>query len=224
MKNYIILLLSISTILSSCIKDDIIEDFVEPTIRIITVPDTIQANTTYQFEYMFLNNIGVEEEVDAIWSSSNTEVLTIDNTGLANALASGVSEVSIEYSNGDSQLKKSITVNVGMSTVESSTDKSGTIQTTSSYALEGSFTLVEDGDQLILEFEDDYKASSALPGLFVYLSNNRNTTANALEIAAVETFSGAHSYTIEGVGINDYEFLLYFCKPFNVKVGDGEIN
>ncbi|MEM9549152.1 MAG: hypothetical protein AAGA77_24405, partial [Bacteroidota bacterium] len=63
-----------------------------------------------------------------------------------------------------------------------------------------------------------------LPGLYVYLTNNRNTTANALEIGAVEVFNGAHTYTVEDVGINDYKFLLYFCKPFNVKVGDGEIN
>jgi hypothetical protein len=121
-------------------------------------------------------------------------------------------------------LKESINVAVGLSTVESSNDKSGTIQTTSSYALEGDFKLKKNGDNLILEFYEDYEASTALPGLYVYLSNNRNSIANAFEISAVETFSGAHSYSIENVGINDYKFLVYFCKPFNVKVGDGEIN
>jgi len=223
MKNYIILFLSISVILSSCIKDDIAQDFVEPTIRIITIPDTIQFNTSYQFEYMYLNNIGLEEDVEATWSSSNSDIIAIDNNGLASAIASGKSDITIQYSNGETQVEETIIVNVGMSTVEAITDKSGTINTTSSYALEGSFTLIEDGDKLLLEFADDYKASAALPGLFLYLSNNRNSTANALEISAVETFSGAHTYSIEGVGINDFEFLLYFCKPFNVKVGDGEI-
>ena len=90
--------------------------------------------------------------------------------------------------------------------------------------LEGSFTLEQVGDDLLLEFADDYRASSALPGLYIYMTNNKNTNANALEIDAVETFNGAHSYTIQNVGINDYKFLLYYCKPFNVKVGDGDIN
>ena len=46
----------------------------------------------------------------------------------------------------------------------------------------------------------------------------------ALEIGAVETFNGAHSYVIENTDISEYEFILYFCKPFVVKVGDGQIN
>lgn len=223
MKKYLFLLIALTTALTSCIKDDLVEDFVEPTIRITTSPDTIQFNTTFQFEFMYLNNIGQEEEVDAIWSSSDITVIEIDNNGLATAISEGQSDISVEYSNGENLLKETFTVYVGANTVISAPDKTGTIQSTSSYALGGSFTLNEDGNNLILEFADDYNASTALPGLYVYLTNNRNSIANAFEISAVETFNGSHSYTIEGVGINEYQFLLYFCKPFNVKVGDGDI-
>ncbi len=224
MKNYLFLLIATVSIFSSCIKDDIIQDFVEPTIRILSVPDTIELNTTYQFEFMYLNNIGVQENVGAVWSSSDPAIIEIDNSsGLATAIAVGSASISVEYQNGEVQVMETLNVNVGNSTVVQIQEKSGTIQTTSSYVLEGSFTLVEDGDNLILEFADDYKASAALPGLFIYFSNNRNSVANAFEIDAVETFSGAHTYVIENIGINDFEFLLYFCKPFNVKVGDGEI-
>lgn len=223
MKKYLAFFLSISILLSSCIKDDIIEDFVEPTLRITTNPDTITINSTYQFEFMYLNNIGLEEEIVPIWSSSDPGIIDIDVNGLATTKALGSSDITIEYKNSEIDLKETINVAVGLSTVESSNEKSGTIQTTSSYALEGNFILKENGNHLILEFFEDYKASSALPGLFVYLSNNRNSIANAYQISAVETFSGAHTYSIENIGINDYEFLLYFCKPFNVKVGDGEI-
>jgi len=223
MKNKLIVLFSIVAIFSSCIKDDIIEDFVEPTLRITTTPDTIIVSSTYQFEFMYLNNVGQEESVDATWSSSNVLIINIDNLGLANANTEGNVDIAVEYVNDGIQLSDVINVNVGQSNVESNSEKSGTINTTSSYALEGNFTLNENGDNLVLEFADDYKASTALPGLFVYLSNNRNSIADALEVSAVETFSGAHSYNIENVGINDFKFLLYFCKPFNVKVGDGEI-
>ena len=47
---------------------------------------------------------------------------------------------------------------------------------------------------------------------------------NAFEIGRVATFSGVHSYTIPNKGINDYNYIVYFCKPFNVKVGHGQIN
>ena len=30
-------------------------------------------------------------------------------------------------------------------------------------------------------------------------------------------------HRISGVGLNDYDYLLYWCKPFSVKVGDGEM-
>lgn len=223
MKKYFILAICFLAILSSCIKDDVIEDYVESTIRIRTILDSIALNTSYQFEYMYLNNVGIEENVQAIWSSADPSIIEITDSGLATAKALGNTDISIEYQESDINVKKTINVHVGFSTVELKTEKSGTIQTTSSYQLEGSFTLIEEGNNLTLNLLDDYKASEALPGLYVYLSNNANTTANALEISAVETFSGAHSYTIEGVDINDYSILLYFCKPFNQKVGDGQI-
>ena len=57
---------------------------------------------------------------------------------------------------------------------------------------------------LELQFASNYTASSALPGLFIYLSNNANTNGDALEIGPVTDFSGAHSYTIPNTGILDY--------------------
>lgn len=224
MKKFTLALLALSFILTGCIKDDIIEDFVEPTIRITTIPDTILLNSQYQFEYIFLNNVGIEESVNAEWSSSNPEIIEINNNGLAQAKSLGSSEISISYFSETKSLTDIITVNVGNNTVEGSIDKSGSIQTTSSYVLEGDFSISEDNESVTIEFFADYKASRALPGLYVYLSNNQNVITNALEIGKVETFEGAHSYTIDGIGINDYQYLVYFCKPFNVKVGDGIID
>ena len=40
----------------------------------------------------------------------------------------------------------------------------------------------------------------------------------------VNIFDGAHEYTFTGADIFEYDYLLYYCKPFNVKVGDGEIS
>lgn len=209
---------------SACIQDDVINDFVEPELSITTSVDTIEINTNFQFESKFLNNVGVEEEVDVTWTSSNPSIIAIANDGLAEALEEGTATITAEYIGEQNRLTDTRTVSVGQTTIiQQPQSKSGMIATTSSYALTGDFTLEQNGNDLILNFDGNYNASTALPGLYVYLTNNRNTTANAYEIGAVQIFSGEHSYTIPNADLNDYNYVLYFCKPFNVKVGDGEI-
>lgn len=226
MKNLLLFSTVLLLSLSGCIKDDIVFDSVDPVLRITNVPDSIGFGTSFQFDFRYLNNVGQEEEVNPEWSSSDPEIISIDATGLAEGLQTGEVLISVSYTFEGSLINDSALVAVGTETViseEPSTDREGNIRTTSSYALTGEFTLIQDEEDLILEFAADYVASSALPGLYVYLTNNPNTTNGALEIAKVTTFNGAHSYRIPNTDINDFNHVLYFCKPFNVKVGDGEI-
>ena len=224
MKRTLIFGCLIATTFMACIGDDYIDDAVDPVVQFLSNVDTIAINSTYQFEAVFLNNVGREEEVTFDWSSSSPEVISISDTGLATALEEGSATIRAEYNGPNGVLSDEMLVHVGASTVISSTERTGTIATTSSYLLTGDFALTADGNDLILTFDSNYEASTALPGLYVYLSNNSNTTSGAYEIGEVEIFEGSHSYTIEDVGINDFNIVLYFCKPFNVKVGHGDIN
>jgi len=215
----------ISIAFTACIGDDFIDDIREPEIRITSNIDSIQINSSIAFEMMYLNIAGLEEQVNANWSSSDESVAIADNNGTVTALNFGETTITVSYVNEDISVSDSITIFVGMSTSISDSSISGVISTTSSYKLTGSFTL-SDNDQsngLELKFDSDYCASTALPGLYIYLSNNRNNISNGLEIGAVEIFSGTHSYNIADTDINDYSFIVYYCKPFNVKVGDGEL-
>ena len=101
----------------------------------------------------------------------------------------------------------------------------GTIQTTSSYVLTGSYEYgLNDAGQLVLDIAADYLASKALPGLYVYLTNNPNSPSGGYKIGEVTVFSGAHSYILpSSIDVNDYKYILYWCKPFSVKVGDSTI-
>jgi len=215
----------ISIAFVACIGDDFVDDIREPEIRITSTIDSLQINTSAIFELMYLNRAGLEEQVDAIWSSSDESVATVDNNGTVTALKFGETTITVSFISGDISVSDSTTIFVGMSTSTSDTSISGIINTTSSYKLTGSFTLSENeqGDGLELKFDNDYCASTALPGLYIYLSNNKNNVSSGLEIGAVEVFSGTHTYNISNTGINDYSFIVYFCKPFNVKVGDGEL-
>ena len=100
----------------------------------------------------------------------------------------------------------------------------GQIRTTSSYILEGSFRYEHNGTQIILSLDDSYRASSSLPGLYLYLTNNPNSPEDGYEVGEVTVFAGAHSYNLpSSINLMDYKYLLYWCKPFRVKVGDAQL-
>ncbi|MCB0519046.1 MAG: Ig-like domain-containing protein [Lewinellaceae bacterium] len=219
-------LLALPFLFNSCIGDDVVDDFVPPAVRITAPLDTLGVGKTWQFEAKFTNNIGAEEARPVAWSSSNLAVLGIDGTGLATGLSKGSAIVAAEVELGDgTTVKSERPVTVADSTVIPPVVMTlgGEIKSTSSYALKGSFEITESGSGILISIGSDYQASTALPGLYVYLGNNRSSIANAKELQQVAVFNGAHSYQVDGVGLNDYQYLLYWCKPFNVKVGEGEI-
>ena len=218
---FLIYFFPIVLLLSGCIGDDIINDTVDPELRIMNPIDSLTVGQSHQFDATYFNNIGLEETVDIVWNSSDLEVLNVEDNGLATGIKSGSVMVSAEAES----LKEEFLLTVTEETVindEPANERSGIIQTTSFYTLEGNFTMRAEGNDLILEIDESYRASSGLPGLYLYLTNNPNSVNGAFEVGEVEVFSGAHSYTISGVGLNDHSHLLYFCKPFAVKVGDGE--
>jgi len=208
-------------LLSACIGEDVIFDFVEESVRITNPVDTLGVGSTYQFEAMFTSQIGQTEQADFIWESLNPEKVSISASGLAEGLEMGNAKLVCSVNLPEKLIADTLELVVGDQTVSNNDARTGKLRTTSSYKLQGSFSMRAEGDDVILEFEADYEASTALPGLYVYLTNNPNSVNGAHEIGAVDIFNGAHEYTIEGVGLNDYSHVLYFCKPFGVKVGDG---
>jgi len=74
----------------SCIGEDIIDDFVEPALRITNPVTSFSSGTNYVFEVKYFDNVGDPvENVELIWESSNTDVLTINNKGEAIAKSPG---------------------------------------------------------------------------------------------------------------------------------------
>lgn len=215
--------------LHGCIGEDIIDDFVEPTVRIDNPVGGLKVNETYNYEAVYFNNVGEETETNVNWSSSNATIVSITNDGFATAISEGQATITATVTADNITVSASELITIVAPDEEppppATGTKSGTIRTTSSYVLEGDFTLeeIDDSNNLLLSITSNYKASTSLPGLYLYLTNNPNSVNNALEIGEVIVFSGAHEYTINNTDINDYKYLLYWCKPFSVKVGDAEI-
>jgi len=216
---YLIILLFIS--LYSCIGDDIVEDFVEPQLRFITALDTIGIGETIQLQVQFFNNVGSAEDTEVSWSSSNDNIAIISEDGLLWAREKGevIISATINYEGEALRVEKVIVVDE--ETIEVPNERIGSLRSTSSYALKGDFVLTSTETGVNLAFSEDYETDDVLPGLYIYLTNNPSTVNDALVIGEVTTFKGVHNYQIDDVAINDYSHVLYFCKPFNVKVGDG---
>lgn len=211
--------------LSGCVGQDIVLDEVPPEVRITNAISQMEINTTWQFEYMYLDNVGAEAMPDELtWSTSNADIAIVNQDGLATALDYGNVEITLTATMDEVTVDTTIAFEVTDDpTMMSQSTRSGTIATTSSYELTGDFEISIDGNDLIIEFESNYVADQGLPGLYVYLTNNPNTPTDGYEIGAVQVFSGAHQYRIPDIDLFDYDYLFYYCKPFKVKVGHGDI-
>jgi hypothetical protein len=224
------IILSLFTLITiqSCIGEDFIDDEVSPEVRILNPVEQVAVSETYQFNATYFNSVGQAEVTSVSWSSSAESVATIDANGLLTGISEGQTTIkAMVLLSNNSRVEDETTVSIVMGDVQqNTTTKSGSIATTSSYMLTGDFTLqsIENTNNLRLSLANNYKASTSLPGLYVYLTNNPNSIANARSLGPVTVFEGAHSYTIENVGINEYSYLLYWCEPFGVKVGGGNIN
>lgn len=204
-----------------CVGTDIVNDSIPTRVAIKNPIDSLQIGVDYQFEASYYDESGVEAPAAINWISTNSQVVSIGSNGLALALQPGSTEIIASFQSASD----TILLVSGENTSATTQLRSASLMTVSSYPLDGTATLEEqDNGSLYLRFANDFNTTSALPGLYVYLSNNVTTTANAYEIGAVTQFSGAQEYLLDGsVSISEYDYVLFFCKPFNVPVGNGEL-
>lgn len=207
--------------LCGCIGTDIIDDEMEEVIIIENAIDTLKVGDQHQFEARYLNNVGLEASVTFTWNSSDAAIISVETTGLATAHQPGTVTLTVE-AEGKTE---SIEVAAGNKTSEVVNERTANLATVSSYPLSGSALLKKSDNGLILEFGDNFNTTSALPGLYVYLTNNVNTLNGALEVGKVTAFSGRQSYEITATtDLFEYNFVLFYCKPFVVPVGNGKLN
>jgi len=222
------LLFTVCTLaLFSCVETDYVNDRIDPKIFISNPLSTLEEGTDYQLETKYINYVGKEISNPVVnWSTDRPEILTVSETGLVTGISKGVATITVSLITDEENITVTNTneITVSMSTVINPVKFEGTIMSASSYLLKGSYTLepLENGG-VKLSLGEDYEASTSLPGLYIYLGNNPNSTTDAFEIGPVTTFDGAHFYDLPTVGVYDYNYILYWCKPFGVKVGEGQI-
>lgn len=209
--------------LSGCIGTDVLDDMMATSLSIQTRVRTVKVGETFQLQARYLDNVGQPAEAAIQWLSSDPGILSVDGNGLLTALTMGASVITASASGGATD---TLSVMVTDTTVMGPDERTAIIHTVSTYPLSGTVTLRKTPTGgLVLDFAEDFHTTAALPGLYVYLSNNINTTSGAVELGKVLKADGSQSFAVPGnVGLFQYEYALFFCKPFVVPVGNGKLN
>lgn len=98
------------------------------------------------------------------------------------------------------------------------------------YALDGSVTVEQRGDQTVLVFSDDFKTRKG-PDLKVFLSKNTvasangdNATTDAIRLGALISNKGTQEYVLpQGVNLADYSSVLVQCEAFSKLWGGADL-
>jgi hypothetical protein len=212
----------------SCVETDYKNDRTDPKIFISNpLLELKKGGVEYPYEIDYFNYVGKQVENPKIsWTSSDPAVLEITEDGLATGIDFGTATVKATLITSEETLTiiSNDEVIVSTATLKESLEFVGEITSTTSYLLKGSYSLVAlDDGGVKLSLGEDYEADTNLPGLYVYLGNNPKSIADAHEIGPVTVFQGAHFYDLPTIDIYDYNYILYWCKPFGVKVGEGQI-
>ena len=174
--------------------------------------DIIEARTTF--------SVTAVTSTDTSTSTSETSTMTADSETSTLTTDTETSTMTTETETSTTTIDN----NTGTGIVLAPQFYEGEIISTSSYILEGNFRYEHNGTQITLSLDENYRASTSLPGLYLYLGNNPNTVNGAIEIAKVTVFNGAHEYILPpSIELADYKYLIYWCKPFSVPVGEGTI-
>ena len=191
---------------------------IDPEIQITKFASFLKVGEQFMFEASYTNESGTVDEAAVItWASSNTAILSIGEDGLATAKAKGTAKITAAYRNTSS----TVDVTVEVRTV---TERSGSL-TGTGYTIKGDFTINRNQDGDVILTVTNYQPAG--PGPYFYLSNQNNSVANGLELGKAETGGNITINVSEidnSVDLTTYNFLLVWCKPFNVRLGFGEFN
>lgn len=189
---------------------------IDPEIRITSFSMFLSQGDNFLFQAIYFGENGQPDPDATIqWSSSNTDVLTIDNSGMATAQSGGIATVSASFGS----VNASVEVMVEGS---DETIRTGTLMGTG-YNISGDFTLSvnSDGD-LILSIENFVTAG---PGPYFYLSNQSTNVANGVSLGDAKT-NGNVEINVTAIDpdveLNSFQYLMIWCEPFSVRLGFGE--
>jgi len=212
-------------------------DFLGPQIQVTVVSDpnavatvevkqpistTLSFGTKIQLEIVVKNVAGTILLGKSIeWFSENSNILTINSTGLVEAVGSGIAGIHAKVNGVKSNI---INFDVtGLLRKANFTQAGG-------YIAKGSATLeqAKNTGAIMLSLSADFDTDFAL-GTFIYLANSTNGStvrSNGLELGQIFK-DGAATFSVSSikptVTLTEYRYVIILCKPASVTFGFADL-
>jgi Electron transfer DM13/Bacterial Ig-like domain (group 2) len=209
--------------ISDSVLITVIADLSQPASVVITsaAPTELTPGQNWPLSAQVLNgNNVVIAGAPIAWQSSNDAIATVGSDGVLLAVSAG--SVQITAKSGS---LTSLPMNLNISAPNQA--RSGNFAGNGGYSVSGTATLTAEGGNLSLQLGSNFQASNG-PMLGVFLAKNASgalTTTNSLKLGDLSSNSGAQTYAVPaGVAINDYNYVVIYCIPFNVRFGTALLN
>ncbi|MCK6690920.1 MAG: DM13 domain-containing protein [Thermoanaerobaculia bacterium] len=191
-------------------------------VEITGAPASLNTGATVQLQARAYNMNNQELNGQTFtWASSNGAVLSVDANGKITGGNSGTAAITATAA-GIQSLPVTIQV-----LPAGGLSRSGQFSGNSGYTVSGTATLQQTGNELTLTLGSNFSSGNG-PMLGVYLAKNASgglNTQNSLKLDNLKSNSGMQTYPVPaGVGLQDYDYVVIYCIPFNVRFGTAKLD
>lgn len=143
------------------------------------------------------------------WQTDNSSIATVENGGIVTGKTYGTALVSAS------------SMGIQSAPVMVQVVRSGNFSGSGSG---GTAVLSISNNTLMLTTSANFVASNGAPDLRMYLTNNPNSVANAIEIATLNQRTGAQNWNVASpTSISQYRYALIWCKQFGGNYGVADL-
>lgn len=190
-------------------------------VEISAAQTALNVEAALQFSAKAFNGKDVEVVGQATtWESTDPNVLTVNSDGLATGKNAGAASVTATIA-GVKSLPYAVQV-----LPLGGASRMGTFVSSNGYSTKGTATLQQTAQALRLLLGSDFHASNG-PKLGVYLAKTASGALNAqnsLSLGNLTQNDGAQEYAVPaGVSLQDYDYVVIYCIPFNVRFGSAKL-
>ena len=187
-------------------------------VRVSPSDTSITVSNTLQYTAIAENAAGdVLPDLVFQWSTSIDTVAQIDDQGLLTGINPGNVLITASTEGIESMPAE-------LDVFARSRNGSFRASPGTSYQLSGTAVLEQSDTGLQLRFLDNFSVSNG-PDLHVYLSTADRINASSIDLGDIKGTSGAQTYGVpSNVNMNDFDYVIIHCLPFNVTFGFAKLN
>jgi hypothetical protein len=191
-------------------------------VEILNAPATLEIGASATLQAKAFNALDQELAGQSFnWSSTDSGILQVTADGQVTGLTAGTASIRAETA-GINSLPVSIEV-----LPAGGLSRNGSFMGNSGYTVSGTATLEQSGNMLRVVLQSDFAASNG-PMLGVYLATTASgglNSQNSLALGNLQANTGMQEYAVPaGVALQDYDYVVIYCIPFNVRFGTAQLN